>query len=171
MHSFDNKFLPVEINNMQCQEVSSCDKKIFLHVVRDKKNFFIWQEIQTFKSNFVWVRRFRGSPTPRLPANIPPWCLSPPPCFLLTRLFLSSPQAKSLHRGASWGWGAHLQGVPKNALKIEKYLRLHTSYTYLSLGRQNWKINSTVVVQGGGWVRWGSAEPKIKFFFMKPSLM
>ena len=39
--SYDNKFLPVEINNVQCQEVSSCDKKYFLHVVCDKKNFFI----------------------------------------------------------------------------------------------------------------------------------
>ena len=76
----------MEINNVQCQEVSSCDKKYFLHVVCDKKNFFIWQEIQTFKSNlrqnnvkcwqnFVWVWRFRGSLAPRLPANIPPCCV------------------------------------------------------------------------------------------------
>ena len=114
--SRDKKFLPATRNFFFWQEISALDKrflpmpivfflwqlitcsakkflpvtrKYFLHVVCDRKNSFIWQEIRTFKSNlrqnsvnccknFVWVWRFRGSLAPRLPANIPPCCNHPP---------------------------------------------------------------------------------------------
>ena len=101
----DKKFLPMTRNFFPKQEISSSVKinfflwqlitcstknflpvirKYFLHVVCDRKNFFIWQEIQTLKSNlrqnsvkccknFVWVWRFCGNLAPWFPVNIPPW--------------------------------------------------------------------------------------------------